>query len=818
MVRRQQEEYPDLRVKNVIYHVVIATLVLVFLGPAPAAARTVIGIVEDGPQPRPIVPLTQLEQEIRGLVGGEFDVAMPVDKRLDGGWTVSGVRAALQKLLDDPEVDIVIATGLIASNEAAQLRNLSKPVIALIVADVQLQGVPVVRSGNKVVSGKKNFVYVARVSLGDTTGARFEQTNIDEAIDIFYDSIQFRHLAVLLDRSTVEAVPVLASDKAREVSKRLGVRTTVVSLDRSVANAVAAMPADVDAVLVGPLLTLDNAGMEELAQALIARHLPSFALLGRTELVHGLLMTSGGREEDAVRYSRRLALNVQRIILGDEPGEIDVRIAEPQRLAINMRTAEAIGFYPRYAVQVDAELMFGSELEAGEPLGLNEAIAEALQSNLNLSVAAYDPMLAAENRKLARSQLLPQLGISARAVQIDEDRANPIVQPERSTDAQVSGSQVVYSDDVRAGWKIAELLESAARSGYEVAVLDTLRSAARAYLSVLRARALEKVRRANLEVTRANLELARLRQSIGASGRGDVLRWESQLATDRQNIAAAESDRRVALTSFNQILNRPLNTDFLPTDDDVTRSIAVFQDDRFQAFIDNASVWEVFQDFLVEQTLQQAPELWQIDRLLAAQERQALAAQRKYYLPEVTLSGSLGTNLNRSGAGSDLTLTGLDDQSWTIALSANWPLFSSGALRARLHKEQFSLRQLQRSRAALEEQLATRTLVALHRASGTFPSLEFSAEAAAAASENLQLVTDAYRTGTVSVTDLIDAQNAALSAELRAVDAGYAYLIDVVDILRATGDFALLVDPGSTESWFQEVESYIREHRGTLQR
>ena len=109
------------------------------------------------------------------------------------------------------------------------------------------------------------------------------------------------------------------------------------------------------------------------------------------------------------------------------------------------------------------------------------------------------------------------------------------------------------------------------------------------------------------------------------------------------------------------------------------------------------------------------------------------------------------------------------------------------------------------------------TRVALHRASGTYPSMEFSAEAAEAAVENLDLVTDAYRTGTVSVTELIDAQNASLAAELRAVDARYAYLLDVIDVLRATADFSLLVDPGSTEAWFQEVESYIEARsRGTL--
>ena len=790
------------------WNTLLATALLIL--PWVADAQVVIGIVEDGPRPRPIVQLSRLEAEIRGLAGDEFDVQMPADKRLNGGWSVAGVRAAIRQLLNDPDVDIVITTGLISSHEAAHLDGLSKPLIATIVADARLQDFPERRMTGRVVSGKRNFVYVARVRTAGA-GRTVERTDVDESIDTFHDAVGFRHLAVILDETTIEAMPKLATVKSRQAGERLGVRTTVIPFVDSVEKALRAIPAEADAVLVGPLLRLGNDRMRALADGLIQRKLPSFSVPGRTELGNGILMASGGRDEDAVRYARRLALNVQRILLGDAPEEIDVRIADPQRLAINMRTAEAIGFYPRYAVLADAEQLFGDELDEGEALSLRQAMLEALKSNLALNAAAYDPLLAGEDRRLARAQLLPQLGLGVRAVRIDEDRANPVVQSERSVDAEITGSQVVFADDVLAGMRIAAYLEDAARHGYDVEALDTLQAAAQAYLVVLRARSLERVQRSNLETTRANLELALVRQSIGASGRGDVLRWESQLATDRQNLVAAESDRRVALTTFNQVLNRPKHMPFKPPDDDVSSSIAVFEDPRFRAFIDNAAVWRLFQDFLVGQTFAHAPELKEIDAFLSAQQRQIVSAKRKFYLPELTLGGSLGTNLSRGGAGSDLSLTGLDDESWTLALSASWPLFSSGALRARLNKERFSMRQLRRSRAALAEQLETRTLVALHRAAGTYPSLEFSSEAAAAASENLGLVIDAYRTGAVNVTELIDAQNAALAAELRAVDARYAYLIDAVDVLRSTGSFALLVEPEGTEEWFQAVESYIRD-------
>lgn len=773
-------------------------------------AQTVIGIVGDGPQPRPTVPLDLLQNEIADLVRGEFDVTLPESKRLDGNWTLEGVRGAIRRQLEDPDVDIIITTGVVASNEAARMQSLNKPVIAAVVADAQLQAFPVARAGNRVVSGKPNFVYLARVRLEGEGDVTFGTTNIDEAIDTFFNAVRFEHLAVLADQLTLDSIPVLEQRKAPEVSSRLGASVTVIPVTDSAQSALNAIPMDADAVLVGPLLRLGTSGLRELADGLIARQLPSFSLLGRSELEYGLLMASGGREQDGIRYARRLALDVQSILLGDAPSEIDVAFAEPQRLAINMRTAEAIRFSPRYAVLADAEQLFSDEL-AGESLSLAEAMAESLESNLELRAAAVEPLLAGEDVSLARAQLWPQLGFGTGAVRIDADRANPLFQAERTVDAQISGSQILYSDDARAALMIARYLDVAADQGYQISVLDTLHSAARAYLTVLRAAALETVQRSNLEVTRRNLELARVRESIGFSGRGDVLRWESQLATDRQDLIARESDRRVATTDLNRILNRSQNQPLVPAGEDVARSIALFEDDRFRAFIDNAAVWETFQNFLVQQTLQQSPELMQQDQLIAAQERQVLAARRKYYVPELTLSGTRGTVISRGGAGSNVSALGVDDYTWAIALDANWPLLTGGALRARVSQNRYALTQLERQRAALAEGLEARTRAALHRAAGSYPAVELSMDAARAAGENLALVTDAYVRGAVSVTELIDAQNAALASDLRAADAQYAYLIDVVDILRSTADFSLLLDRESTELWFREVEAYFRE-------
>jgi outer membrane protein TolC len=73
-------------------------------------------------------------------------------------------------------------------------------------------------------------------------------------------------------------------------------------------------------------------------------------------------------------------------------------------------------------------------------------------------------------------------------------------------------------------------------------------------------------------------------------------------------------------------------------------------------------------------------------------------------------------------------------------------------------------------------------------------------------------VTDAYGRGAVSITDLIDAQDTALSAGLAAADAKYGFLSDFVAVLRAMSEFELLLDPASRERWIQEVNAWMAQH------
>ena len=89
----------------------------------------------DGPQQRELIPLDIVRKETLALLGSEFKVDFPAAKQLDGDWSVGGIEAAAERLLSDPEVDVILANGLVSSHVLAAKKVLKKPVIATVIAD-----------------------------------------------------------------------------------------------------------------------------------------------------------------------------------------------------------------------------------------------------------------------------------------------------------------------------------------------------------------------------------------------------------------------------------------------------------------------------------------------------------------------------------------------------------------------------------------------------------------------------------------------------------------------------------------------------------
>ena len=774
----------------------LLTALLWIASPSAQALQEVrIGVVMDGPWVGNSTIEALTKNEILSLTEGDFEVSFPAEAFRVADWTLEGVRNEVRSLLDDPDVDLVLAWGILASHTLCCYSELPKPVVAPVVLDTELQGLPLVDGA----SGIANLSYVA---LPDNTV---------KDLRLFRSIAPFTKVAFLINSPLAEAIPELEI-RTRGLVDELGLDFEYIPVKASAPQALASISEDVEAVFIWPLLQMVPEEFQRLVDGLNERRLPTFSALGGEELEAGVL-ASAGVDDFFLRLSRRVALNVQRILLGEEAGSIPVAFSPRQRLALNLGTARAIGLSPPWEVLLEAQTLDTGSGEGRPHLSLAKAVEAAIEANLDLAVGRLRVAVREQDISLARAGLLPQLDVDASWVQIDDDRTTPGLQAERTGSARIVGSQLIYSEAARAGLEAQRYLQLSEEAAYDQLRLDIALDTAVTYLDVLRARTLVEVRRNNLELTRSNLELAQVRRSLGAAGAAEVYRWESQIAIDRRSLVEASAAYEAAQLQLARLMHWELEEDFLAEEVSLEDRRLISGEERFQGYIETPRHFQVFRDFTVQEGLTRAPELAQVRAAIDAQERLLVAARRAWWAPTVAAQISAEEVLEQSGAGSQVPPGGggPDDTSWSAAVNAALSLFSGGRRRAERIQAELELNRLELQWDAVAESLEEGIRASMIAARASFAGIDLSRQAATAANLNLELVADAYARGAVSILDLLDAQNAALNADLDAANAVYDFFIDLMQVQRAANHFDFFVSSNARDAWFERLDLFFSE-------
>lgn len=765
-----------------------------------------IGVVVDGPWEGNAPVLELFRGEIGDLLADEFDVRFSARATIIADWSQDGVHDAIDRLLNDSEIDMVLAVGILSGQDLARRGPLPKPCLAPFTTDPVIQQLP----ADNNHSGVHNFTYIA------------PSAPLIRDLRLFRELVPFTKLTILSHRPYHEGIPEIQ----RNLQKRLsadGIELTVITLEGRAAPALAALPPDTEAVYLTPLL-LPASEFDRLIEGLIARKLPSFSYLGYDEVARGVL-AGAAPETDFARLARRTALDMQRILLGEDAADLPITIPREEQLTLNMATARAIGYSPTWDTLIEARQLFAEPRRAARHWSLDSVVKEAVAVNLDL--AATDRMVAAglEEVRKARANLLPQLGLSATGAVIDEDRAAASfgTQAERSMSVSLELQQSLYSESAWANFDIQRHGQDGRREQWRQLRLDVIREAAAGYLNVLRAKTLQKIRKDNLHVTRSNLDLARNRREIGFSSPAEVYRWESQLASDRRALIDADVTRAQAQIALNRVLQRPQEETFTTSDAELDDPALIAGDPRLFAQLATPAAFARFRDFMVADGLRTAPELQQLDAAIAAERRTLTAARRAFWVPDLSLRAGVDHRLYEAGEGVDspfnsiqglpVSISEADDTDWSVGLKLSLPLFSGGARWAEVFRSERRLEQLELERRALAGRLEQRIRTALQDSRASHAGIRLSREGAEAARKNLELVTDAYSRGVVSILELLDAQNAALVADQAAANAVYDFLLDLMDVERSVGRFDFFTSAADREIWFRRLERFMSSPR-----
>jgi outer membrane protein TolC len=597
--------------------------------------------------------------------------------------------------------------------------------------------------------------------------------------------LHFQSVHIVISSDDMELVPGLASG-LDELEKALGIdiRFTLVGDDAD--DVLSSLDESVEAAYLTRMPRLTRSERQKVIEAFTGRGVPTFSLVGHADVDLGAL---GALLPDPNgQLTRRIALNLARLIRGRTVSDLPVLLSVDSQLYINGETAAAVDYSPDMETLLYAQILNEEALAdvEAQPLGFSEALEKAETSNTFLSIQDEIVESVRQDQDRTRSSLLPQVltDLTYRKTNVGERLKGAV--PENASFFGLGIRQMIFDDFAISNYRASKRLYQGSEFEREAARIETLANAGYAFLGLGLTQALYQVEVENLNLTEANLEIARLRRDVGYSGLDEIYRWESEVAGSRSALFTANEDVEAARITMNRILGAEQSRRWRLEEIPVDAETFPFLDGRLGPIFADLNQLQELRGVLVQFAIENGPEIKAVDKEADALDIQVGRLERRFYVPSVFFDFAYDYQLSGTG---DLPSDSKDF--FFLHIGAEYPIFEGARKFADLRKAEADRRALERGRQFIAELIEQETRIALRRCENSFPKIKFTRQAAEAATNNLRIVQDKYTEGIVDVTELISAQNQKLTADQFAAAAVYDFLINLVELQRAI-------------SWFEE--------------
>jgi ABC-type uncharacterized transport system substrate-binding protein len=255
----------------------------------------------------------------------------------------------IKRLNDQKDIDLMIAMGTWAGQDLANDKHRT-PTLAFSVSDPVAAGI--IKSPED--SGFDHF------------HAQIDPYRYERQLRTFYDVVGFNRLGVAYE-DTVSGRSIAAIEKIEQVAKERGFEivrcyTKDDVPDKKIAEETVKKCFDsiaeqkVDAIYATVQNGINSNSIPELVTIVNSHGIPSFSQSGSHEVKWGFLMSIS---QASYKYIGEFyAKTIAKVFNGAKPRDIDQVFEEPPKIAINLKTAEVIGYNPPVDVMLAADEIF----------------------------------------------------------------------------------------------------------------------------------------------------------------------------------------------------------------------------------------------------------------------------------------------------------------------------------------------------------------------------------------------------------------------------------------------------------------------------
>ncbi|WP_459209560.1 TolC family protein [Aquimarina rhabdastrellae] len=771
-------------------------MICVFLGYTQNQKEYNIGVLVDQKAPRLTPLLMRLHEEIKAVVGEDAKINFPQESFLSNNLDINLAKHNYQKLIEN-NTDIILAFGILNNKIINAQEVYKKPTILFGAVNRDFEDIDY----SNETSGITNFTYLIQP-------ASFKEDFIK-----LKELTKFKKLGIIIEEEAIAVLPF--KEKFDTAFKELNGTYKLISY--KTLEDISSNLDGVDAVYLAGGFFLTKEEVKTLADILIEKKIPSLTINGIDQVEEGIMATNQP-EESLEQFFRRIALSIEAYVNGTPLADLSVFINTEPRLTVNYNTAKSIGVPLKYSLITNTDFIGGFEnIPAGKSYNLIKAIEQALDKNLSLQSGRKDIDISGQDVKTAKSEYLPSVTATAGGRYTDPELAEVSngQQPEFQTTGSVSLEQTIFAEGVNANISVQKSLLKARQEDFNAQQLNTIFDVANAYFNTLILKSNAKIQLRNLNLTKKNLLLAEQNFETGESSKSDVLRFRSQKAQNTQSMIEAANQLNQSLISLNQLMNNPVNTEIVI--EDVALNDEVFKDynyDEMARLLDDPRLREPFIEFLIEEALSNAPELKSLGYNLEATERNIKLNGYGRFLPTVALQGTYNRTFSRSGKGSSApaNFPELLNSNYNVGVNVSLPIFNKTQTNIRrqtaiIQKEQLGINK-ENTELGIKANIRTNVFNVVNQIS----NIELSKVSEDTAKESLELTQVSYSNGAVNVTQLIDAQNNYLNAQLARTNATYNYLINVLSIERLLNHYFLLSTKEENDKFIQRFLEYTNKN------